>query len=132
MARSESSHPTELELEILKVLWETSPLPVRDVRARLKEQAGRDLTHSSVITMLNIMVRKGYLRRKKAGKAFFFSPSVEKQGVAGGLVGDLLSRVFDDSPSQLVLNLLETADIDAQEMDELRRLIDRKKKEKGK
>ena len=132
MARSESSHPTELELEILKVLWETSPLPVRDVRTRLKEQAGRDLTHSSVITMLNIMVRKGYLQRKKEGKAFFFSPNVEKQGIAGGLVGDLLSRLFDDSPSQLVLNLLETADLDAEEMDELRRLIDRKKKEKGK
>ena len=39
MARSESSHPTELELEILKVLWKTSPLPVRDVRTRLEDAA---------------------------------------------------------------------------------------------
>ena len=132
MARSESTHPTELELEILKVLWDRSPLPVRDVRSRLKELSGRDLTHSSVITMLNIMVRKGYLRRNKEGKAFLFMPKVEKKGIAGGLVGDLLHRLFDGSPSQLVLNLLETADLDSGEITELRRLIDRKGKEQEK
>ena len=129
MARSGSKHPTELELEILKVLWDTSPLPVRDVRTRLEEQADRALSHSSVITMLNIMVRKGYLRRKKKGKAFFFTPKVEKESVAGGIMGDLLSRVFDGSPSAMVLNLIETADLDADEVAELRRLISRKAKE---
>jgi BlaI family transcriptional regulator, penicillinase repressor len=129
MVRSGSNHPTELELEILKVLWDASPLPVRDVRTRLEQQAGRVLSHSSVITMLNIMVRKGYLRRRKEGKALYFAPKVEKKSVAGGIVGDLLSRVFDDSPAAMVLNLIETADLDADEIDELRRLINRKTKE---
>ena len=129
MARPGSEYPTELELEILKVLWDESPLAVRDVRARLEETAGRTLTHSSVITMLNIMVRKGYLRRKKEGKAFFFSPEVERQSVAGGMVSDLLSRVFDGSSAELVLNLIETAELDAEELSELRRLINRKAKE---
>ncbi len=132
MARPGSEHPTELELEILKVLWDESPLPVRDVRGRLEEQAARTLTHSSVITMLNIMVRKGYLRRKKDGKAFLFSPKVEKQNVTGGMVGDLLSRAFDGSSADLVLNLIETADLDAEELGELRRLISRKAKEQQK
>ncbi len=132
MARSGSEHPTELELEILKVLWDESPLLVRDVRARLGERAGRPLSHSTVITMLNIMVRKGYLRRRKDGKAFLFSPKVEKESVTGGMMSDLLSRVFDDSPSAMVLNLLETADIDADELAELRRLIGRKAKEQKK
>jgi len=130
MARSGSEHPTELELEILKVLWDEAPLPVRDVRERL-EQAGRPLAHSSVITMLNIMVRKGYLRRKKQGKAFYFSPQVEKDGIAGGIVGDVLSRLFDGSASAMVLNLLETADLDPDELAELRRLISRKAKEQS-
>jgi BlaI family transcriptional regulator, penicillinase repressor len=129
MARPGSEHPTELELEILKVLWDEAPLPVRDVRARLEEYAGRTLTHSSVITMLNIMVRKGYLRRKKDGKAFLFSPKVEKQSVTGGMVGDMLSRVFDGSSADMVLNLIETAELDAEELGELRRLISRKAKE---
>lgn len=129
MARPPSEQPTELELEILKVLWEDSPLPVREVRQRLAADAGRELTHSSVITMLNIMVRKGFLRRRKEGKAFLFSPKVPKEDVTGSFVGDLLSRVFDGSPQALVLNLLETADIDADEMAEIRRLINRKTKE---
>ncbi len=129
MARSESEHPTELELEILKVLWDESPLRVREVRARLEAQADRPLAHSSVITMLNIMHRKGYLRRQKRGKAFLFSPKVEKDSVTGKMTGDLLSRAFDGSLSAMVLNLIETADLDSDELTELRKLISRKAKE---
>lgn len=132
MARPGSNHPTELELEILKVLWDASPLPVRDVRLRLEERADRPLSHSSVITMLNIMVRKGYLRRKREGKSFFFTPAVERQRVAGSMMGDLLSRVFDGSPAAMVLNLIENVDLDAEEMNELRRLISQKAKEQQK
>ena len=129
MARQGSEHPTELELEILKVLWDDSPLLVREVRARLKAKADRPLAHSSVITMLNIMHRKGFVRRKKVGKSFLFSPKLMKQTVAGGIMGDLLSRVFDGSASALVLNLLETTDLDSDELAELRKLITRKAKE---
>ena len=130
MARPESEHPTELELEILKVLWNESPLPVRDVRARLEEQAGRTLAHSSVITMLNIMHRKGFLKRRKEGKSFWFSPKVEKQNVMGRMMGDMMSRLFDGSPSAMMLSLLETSDLDSAELSEIRRLIARKAKEK--
>ena len=132
MARPGSEHPTELELEILKVLWDESPLFVREVRVRLDEQADRTLSHSSVITMLNLMVRKGYLRRRKQGKAFLFAPTVEKDSVAGGIMGDLLSRVYGGSPSALVLNLIETANLGDDELAELRRLITRKAKEQQK
>lgn len=129
MARSGSEHPTELELEILKVLWEQSPLPVREVRILLEKQANRPLSHSTVITMLNIMHRKGFVRRKKEGKAFLFAPKVKKKSVLGKMMGDLLVRVFDDSPSSMMLNLLETAELDAEELAELRKLINRKAKE---
>jgi predicted transcriptional regulator len=129
MARPGSDHPTELELEILKVLWAESPLPVRDVRTRLQSESGRELSHSSVITMLNIMFRKGYLRRKRDGKAFLFSPKIEKDRVTRGMTSDLLSRVFDGSASAMVLNMIETADLDSGELAELRRLINRKAKE---
>ncbi|APZ94455.1 BlaI/MecI/CopY family transcriptional regulator [Fuerstiella marisgermanici] len=129
MARSESEHPTELELEILKVLWHESPLLVRDVRARLEEHADRPLAHSSVITMLNIMHRKGFLNRRKEGKSFLFWPKVPKERVMGGMMSDLLSRLFEGSPSAMVLNLLETADVDLEELAEIRKLIARKAKE---
>ncbi|QDT45229.1 Penicillinase repressor [Gimesia alba] len=131
MARPGSEHPTKLELEILKILWEESPLPVREVRAKLESEANRPLAHSSVITTLNIMYDKGLLRRRKAGKSFLFSPKVEKDQIAGGIMGDLLSRLFDGSPSAMMLNLLETTDINSRELAELRKLITRKAKEQS-
>jgi BlaI family penicillinase repressor len=130
MARPGSEFPTELELEILKILWDESPLPVRDVRAKLEQDAGRPLAHSSVITLVNIMHTKGFLKRRKDGKSFLFSPKLPKEAVTGGIVGDLLSRVFNGDPSAMVMNLLETADIDTEELNELRKLIGRKVKEK--
>lgn len=132
MARPQSEHPTELELEILKVLWDEAPLAVRDVRQRLESNGQRTLSHSSVITMLNIMVRKGYLRRKKEGKAFLFSPKEAKQEVTGNIVGDVVSRVFDGSSSAMMLNLIETSELDADELAEIRKLINRKVKEQQK
>lgn len=132
MARPGSEHPTQLELEILKVLWDESPLPVREVRARLETQAQRPLAHSSVITMLNIMFDKGFLNREKVGKSFYFSPKVRKEEVAGGIMNDLLSRLFDGSPSAMMLNLLETSNVDATEMTELRKLVTRKAREQEK
>ncbi|HEX4072372.1 MAG TPA: BlaI/MecI/CopY family transcriptional regulator, partial [Planctomycetaceae bacterium] len=107
LARPGSDYPTPLELEILKILWDESPLLVRDVRARLEASDKRTLAHSSVITMLNIMVRKDYLRRRKQGKSFVFSPKVKREAISGGLVGDLLGRVFDGSAAAMVLNLME-------------------------
>lgn len=130
MARTGSEQPTELELEILKVLWDESPLLVRDVRERLEDRSGRQLAHSSVITMLNIMHRKGFLRRRKQGKSFVFWPRDKKQHVAGRMVGDLVERAFDGCASAMVLNLLETADLDGEELAEIRNLISRKAKDK--
>ena len=129
MPRVESEHPTELELDILKVLWSESPLPVREVRERLAE-AGRPLAHSSVITMLNIMHRKGFLRRKKEGKSFLFAPKAEREQVTGDMTRDLMSRAFDGSAKALVLNLLNSAELNEEELAEVRRLIARKTKER--
>ena len=128
MARSQSEQPTELELEILRILWEESPLLVRDVRAAL-EKDGRPLAHSTVITMLNIMHRKGYLKRRREGKSFRFWPSAPKEATTGKMVGSLLSRLFNGSPAAMVLNLLQTADVDSEELAEIRKLVARKSKE---
>jgi len=130
MARPSSEHPTELELEILKILWKQSPLLVRDVRASLELQAERVLAHSSVITILNIMFDKGFVKRKKVGKSFLFSPKVQKDRVTGGMMSDLLARAFGGSPSAMVLNLLETTDLDDEELAEIRKLISTKAREK--
>ncbi len=122
--------PTELELEILKVLWERSPLTVREVQEGLASGGvGRELAHTSVITMLHIMVRKKLLRSKKEGKSYLFWPQVSEDQVGQGVLGDVLKRVFDGSAQNVVLNLLEVANLDAEQLADLKRLIDKKRKE---
>ena len=128
MARPASEYPTELELAILKVLWLKAPQTVQGVREGLAA-TGRELAHSSVITVMNIMVRKGYLRRDKAGRAFRFTPLVEQQDVSRQMLGDIVKRVFDGSASAVMLELLETSDVDADEIAAIRRLINRKSRE---
>jgi predicted transcriptional regulator len=128
MARPKSEHPTELELQILKVLWGRAPLMVREVREALAA-AGRDIAHTSVITTLNTMVAKRYLQRKRQGKALLFSPCVDRDEVTGRMLGDVVNRVFDGSAAAVMLSLFDRADLDTKELRELRRAIDRKMKD---
>lgn len=122
MARPPSEYPTELELAILKTLWREAPRTVEAVRETLAAE-GRELSHSSVITMLNIMVRKGYVERTRNGRAFEFTPLIQEDEVGRGMVNDLVTRVFDGSASTLMLRLLETSDVDARELAEIRKMI---------
>jgi predicted transcriptional regulator len=128
MARPASGHPTELELAILKVLWQRAPRTVEQVRAVLGA-AGRELTHSSVITVMNIMVRKGYLERARVGRAFEYAPRVAERQISRGLLLDLVYRVFDGSARAVVLELLEAGEVDAEELAAIRRMIRRASKE---
>jgi BlaI family transcriptional regulator, penicillinase repressor len=129
MARPKSEHPTELELEILKILWQRSPLAVREVRDALAA-AGRVLAHTSVITTLNVMTRKRYLRRSMEGNACLFEPRLSRESTSQQMLGDVVRRVFDGSAKAVVLSLFDCADIDSSDLKELRRLIDQKAKER--
>lgn len=128
MARPASIHPTDFELEILKLLWNDSPQTVRDIRAGMAKN-GRDNAHTSVITMLNIMVGKKYLDKKKEGKSYLFWPIVSQADVSQKMLGDMVNRVFDGSAKSLMLNLIDAEDIDRAELLELRKRINRKMKE---
>lgn len=124
MARKPSIYPTEFELAILKVLWAESPQMVSQIRDILA-QAGRDSAHTSVITILNIMVDKGYLDKRKDGKSYLFWPIISEDSVSQKMLGDMVNRVFDGSAKRLVLNLLDNEDIDRRELLELRKMINR-------
>ncbi len=131
MGRPAADHPTELELKILKILWQESPLPVREIRRALAEE-GRDIAHTSVITTLNIMVDKRYLKRHQKKNAFWFVPRVSHREVSEGMLGDVVDRVFDGSAKAVMLSLLQTTDIDPDEIKELRKLINQIAKEQTK
>ena len=128
MARPASKYPTELELQILKVLWvHESPLLARDVQAALASD-GRELAKTSIITTLNTMVAKQYLSRTKQGNMYLFSHQISESEVGDRVMGDVVDRVFDGSTSAVLLKLCDVKDLDAVELKELRRIIDRKLK----
>ena len=123
MARPASKGPTELELEMLKILWERGPLPAMDVRDALV--GFRDLARTSVITILNIMVTKKYLSRKKEGARFVYRPRVTEAATTGSMLKDLVERAFDGSAAAVMLKLLESSDLDEAEAEKIRAFLDR-------
>ena len=129
MPRKKSKHPTELELAILKVLWEASPRTVREVREAMST-AGRDLAHTSLITTLNVMFDKGFVKRTAAseGRGYEFSPKVSRADVSQNMVGELLERVFEGSAPALLLSLLENDQLNGADHGELRQAIERYRK----
>ena len=131
MSRPASRYPTELELLILKVLWQNSPLRAREIQAALAE-GDRELAKTSVITTLNTMVEKKYLSRKQQGNAYLFSPRITESDVSEKVLGDVVDRVFDGSPSAVLLKLFDVKDLDPEELKELRRIINRKLKDEQK
>ena len=84
--------------------------------------------YNTVLTMLRILERKGYLKHQKRGRAFVYRPIVGREQARRRSVKHLLSRFFDDSPGALLLNVIENEEIDADELARLRRLIDNTEK----
>ena len=127
MSRPGSRYPTELELLILKVLWQSSPLRARDIQLALAK-GNRELAKTSVITTLNTMVEKKYLSRKQDGNAYLFSPRISDSEVSEKVLGDVVDRVFDGSPAAVLLKLFDVKDLDPDELKEMRRMINRELK----
>jgi BlaI family penicillinase repressor len=121
LARPVSRHPTELDLEILKVLWARSPATARDVQAALAPD--RPLAYTSVLTILNIMARKRYVKRTKSGPSYAYAPVVSESATTRSMLRDLVRRVFRGSASSLVLNLLSDADLDDAELRQIRQIL---------
>ena len=127
MARNTSKYPTELELEILKILWRDGQATVRQVRKKLV--SFRKLAYTSVMTMMSIMTEKGYLKRAKEGNYYVYKPKISEQETTHGILSDIVERLFDGSAAAAMVNLLETRDIDEDEMKQLRELIKQKGRE---
>ncbi len=130
MARPPSKHPTELELEILKILWRDGRLTGREVRDALADES-RDLAYTSVMTILGIMHEKKYVSRRKKGSGFVYFAKVTEASTKQGMLSDLVSRAFDGSTMAAMVNLLKSSDIEADELEELRKLIRDRRKELG-
>jgi predicted transcriptional regulator len=121
MARPRRATPTEGELEILHVLWESGPATVREVLEALRQDRPR--AYTSVMTLLNVMVDKGLVVREPRGRAFVYRARKPREQTLGKLVSDLLRRAFQGSASSLVAHMLDQTKPSSEELAAIERLI---------
>ncbi|MGO8733389.1 MAG: BlaI/MecI/CopY family transcriptional regulator [Terriglobia bacterium] len=125
MLKPKKTVPTGQELTIMKVLWQRGSATVREVYEELRKQ--RQLAYTTVLTMMGILEHKGYVKKTAGARAYIYSPKRPQMQVVGGLVNDFVSRVFDGSAKPLLVHLIESRDLSAEELDELRKLLREKR-----
>jgi predicted transcriptional regulator len=130
MARKRTSDQlTPLELEIMKVLWDTGPATVQTVQQQLPPE--RRLAYTTVQTMLNVLHRKGKVKRTLKDRAYRYRPAVKRLQAVRQTLGDVIDRMFGGSTESLVLSLVETRHLRPEQLVELTRLVTEAQLEDG-
>ena len=97
MARPVSSQPTEVELQILRILWELGPSPVRDIHARLEAEKGTN--YSTTVKMLGVMLEKGLVKRDEEATPHIYRAAMTQERAQKRMLNDLIQKVYDGSAS---------------------------------
>ena len=124
MARGKSKTLTDAELRLMDVLWQKGSATVADVAKSLK--AKKRLAYTTVLTTLRILEDKGYVRHEKRGRAFVYFPVVEHEDARRSALRQLVDRFFNGSPEELMLNLIEQNELDAEQLRQLREEIEQR------
>ena len=122
--RSTKDALTKLELKIMQVIWKRGSSNVAEVQAEVEPP----LAYTTVQTVLNILERKGKLKRELEGRAFIYSAKVSEEKAVGQSLRDMIDRMFGGSSEELVMSLLKSRQIDARR---LAKLSERFSKDQG-
>lgn len=113
---------TVQELAIMKVIWRLERATVRDVYEVLRDS--RHIAYTTVMTMMNILETKGYLKKEKAERAYLYRPAKPERKVISSMVREFVNRVFDGAPRPLLQHLVKDGRLTEEERRELMRLIE--------
>jgi len=119
--RPPSATLTPQELEIMKVVWARRAATVRDVYEHLRSK--RRIAYTTVMTMMNILERKGHLKKQTEGRSFLYQPVRPKRQVMGAMVREFLDRVFGGSAETLLVQLVQDRRLTERDLAELARRI---------
>ncbi|MEM7395605.1 MAG: BlaI/MecI/CopY family transcriptional regulator [Verrucomicrobiota bacterium] len=121
MARKPSAQPTEVELEILHVLWTQGPCVLGDIHRILAAQ--RNTAYSSTRKMVQVMCEKGILLANDSVRPQQYRAALSREKTQKGLLNDLAARVFGGSTQKLVLSALSNEQLSSEELGEIQKLI---------
>src|SRR5271169_3750163 len=126
--RKSQQQLTPLELQIMNVLWDCGPSNVQSVQ---EELAGSPrLAYTTVQTMLNVLHRKGRVRRRLRGRAHDYAPVLTREKAASNAIGDMIDRLFGGSVDSLLMSLVKSRQLDPKKLQELNGLVE--EQERGK
>jgi BlaI family penicillinase repressor len=123
MPRPSSPQPTEVEMQILRILWELGPSPVREIHRRL--EAAKGTSYSTTVKMLAVMLDKKLVTRDEDAQPHVYKAALTRDVAGKRLLRDLIEKVYDGSAHSLVLQALSTQRATQEERDEIRRLLDK-------
>ena len=123
MPRKRSPALTDAEARVMSILWRRGNAAVGDVVSALQTRTG-PVSYSTVQTILRILEAKGYVAHDKVARAFVYRPLVDERQARRRALRHLVSRLFDGSPSLLVLNVLDDDELDPQELKRLKRMVE--------
>jgi BlaI family transcriptional regulator, penicillinase repressor len=121
MPRKTSPQPTEVEVAILRVLWDRGPSSVRQVHDALL--GTRDTGYSTTLKMMQVMFEKGLLQRDESVRPQVYRPTQPEAQTQTQMVDDLIQKVFGGSARKLVLRAVQSEQVSAQELAEIRKLL---------
>jgi predicted transcriptional regulator len=119
MPRKKATMLTNAEHRIMEVIWARGSATVAEVVEALD---GKD-AYTTILTLIRILKAKGYLSRRKEGRAHVFTPAVDRDTVARKAAHQLLSKFFAGSPSELVLSFLRDEEMSPEELDQIKQKI---------
>lgn len=128
MSRQNPPRPTDAELAILRVLWQQGPSTVRQVQETLNQE--RATGYTTVLKLMQIMTDKGLVGRDESARTHVYFPLFSEEQTQRQLVGDLLERAFGGSASRLVMQALTTQKASAEELAQIRQLLDEQEAER--
>lgn len=122
MARHPSSQPTDVELQILRILWENGPSIVREIHTRLNADKGT--AYSTTVKMLSVMLEKGLVTRDESVRPQVYRAAASRQRTQKSMLADLLNKVYEGSTKTMMLHVLSSKKTTPEEFAEIRKLID--------
>ena len=128
MPRPEPTQPTEVELQILSVLWEHGPSTARQIHNILIES--RETNYSTTVKMLSVMLDKKLVKRDESKRPQVYRPAASQKRTQTKILKDLIQKVYDGSTGSLVLQALSSQKATKQELAEIRELLNKLEGEK--
>jgi BlaI family penicillinase repressor len=119
--RTASRTLTPQELEIMKAVWARERATVRDVYEALRLR--RRVAYTTVLTMMNVLERKGHLRKRAEGRSFVYEPTRPRARVLRAMVREFLDRVFGGSAEPLLVHLVEDRRLNRRQVEALARRL---------